>query len=794
MEPGQASHAARAKERFLEAVELPPAERGAYLEHLRAAEPSLAGRVEGLLAGHARAAEAAPATALARAALDETVPERIGDYRLLDRLGEGGFGTVWRAEQAAPVRRQVALKLLKAGLDTREVVARFQAERQALALMDHPCIAKVFDGGSTPEGRPWFAMELVLGRPITELCEARGLAVEARLGLFLEVCRAVQHAHQKGVIHRDLKPSNVLVAEVDGRLAPKVIDFGIAKALEQPLVEQPFATRGGQLVGTPAYMSPEQAAGSADVDTRSDVYSLGVLLYEILCGGTPFDAASGGAAELRRQILEADPPRPSTRLAAARGRTTALARRVRGDLDWIVMRCLEKDRDRRYASASQLALDVQRHLDGEPVSAGPPGVLYRAGKFARRHRAALVGLCAVFLALVGGTVVSTVQAARARRAERAAALEAGRARVELGRYEAVASFLRDVLLSIDPAVAQERDTELLREVLEQAALRVGATQEPEVEATLRHAIGYAFFSLALLPAAERELARALALRRAELGPEHQDTLTAENDLGSLWLQQRRLAEAAPLVEHAHAGRRAALGPEDERTLQSLGVLAQLRREEGRLEEAEALARELERVRRELLGERDPSTIRAMNNLALTLDARGQRFEALALYERALALNEETSGPTNPVTLSAMGNLANAYMEAGRLDEALDLMLEALARKERIYARDHPSVILALNNLGQLQRDLGRLEDADALYGDALERSLVRHGERHRQTAILRFNRGIARLALGRAPEAEADLARALETILALGGEPELERQLQAGLAEARARAESGAAR
>jgi serine/threonine protein kinase len=349
--------------------------------------------------------------------------ERIGRYKLLEKIGEGGCGVVYMAEQEEPVRRRVALKVIKAGMDTCEVIARFEAERQALALMDHPHIAKVFDGGATQTGRPYFVMELVRGLRITEYCDQKKLSTRQRLDLFMQVCQAVQHAHQKGIIHRDLKPSNILVTVNDGVPVPKVIDFGIAKAVGQSLTDKTFFTRFQQLVGTPAYMSPEQAEmTSVDIDTRSDIYSLGVLLYELLTGRTPLDAKKlfrTGVEEMLRNIREQDPARPSACLGtlmeieqttvAQQRQTEApkLIKLVRGDLDWIVMKCLEKDRARRYETASGLAMDLQHHLDNEPVVARPPSNRYRFQKLVRRNKLAFAAAGAVAAALMLGLGIST---------------------------------------------------------------------------------------------------------------------------------------------------------------------------------------------------------------------------------------------------------------------------------------------------------------------------------------------------------------------------------------------------
>ena len=374
------------------------------------------------------------ATAAPPAALQtEAVGMKIGPYKLVQQLGEGGMGTVWVAEQTEPVKRRVALKVIKPGLDSAQVIRRFEAERQALALMDHTNIAKVLDAGSTPAGRPYFVMELVKGVPITKYCDELHLPLRERLELFVPVCQAIQHAHQKGVIHRDIKPSNVLVSIQDGKPVPKVIDFGVAKALHQRLADASMYTEIGQIVGTLEYMSPEQAELSAlDIDTRADVYALGVLLYELLTGTTPLDKTrlrSAAFTEMLRIIKEVEPPRPSTRLTeskeslpslAAQRRTEPqkLARDVRGELDWIVMRCLEKDRTRRYESASGLARDIERHLHDEPVEACPPSALYRLGKALRRNKRRVIAASLVLLALIAGMANATwgyIQVERERR-------------------------------------------------------------------------------------------------------------------------------------------------------------------------------------------------------------------------------------------------------------------------------------------------------------------------------------------------------------------------------------------
>ncbi len=446
-----------------------PQERAAFLDGACCEDAALRAELEALLASES-AVQRGPdlasepvsgfseesSTEQAATVLDQTAPTEgpgtiIGRYRLLENVGEGGFGTVWLAEQREPVKRRVALKVIKLGMDTRQVVARFEAERQALALMDHPNIAKVFDAGATDSGRPYFVMELVHGVPITKYCDQNNLPTEKRLQLFIQVCQAIQHAHQKGIIHRDIKPSNILVTAQEGKPVPKVIDFGIAKATQQQLTDKTLYTQLEQFIGTPAYMSPEQAEMSGlDIDTRSDIYSLGVLLYELLVGRTPFDAGDllkSGLEAMRRTIREQEPVRPSTRLGslAEEERTTAARRQaaeagklimlLRGDLDWIVMKCLEKDRTLRYDTANGLAMDVERFQNHEPVVARPPSTAYRVQKFVRRNKVMVGAVGLVAAALVLGILVSTWQAIRATKARRDETTARARADSEKERAE-----------------------------------------------------------------------------------------------------------------------------------------------------------------------------------------------------------------------------------------------------------------------------------------------------------------------------------------------------------------------
>jgi serine/threonine protein kinase/tetratricopeptide (TPR) repeat protein len=811
---------------FAAALEKPAAERAAYLEQACAGDAALGRRLDALLRAREAAGSFLEAPAHALAPAEEPFSERpgvaVGPYKLLEQIGEGGFGVVFLAEQQQPIRRKVALKVLKPGMDTRQVVARFEAERQALALMEHPHIAKVHDGGATASGRPYFVMELVKGAPVTDFCDQGRLGVRERLELFVSVCQAVQHAHQKGVIHRDIKPSNVLVTLHDAKAVPKVIDFGVAKALGQALTDKTVFTGLAQMIGTPLYMSPEQAGTSElDVDTRSDVYSLGVLLYELLTGTTPFEKnrfSQVGYDEMRRIIREEEPARPSTRLSTlGQAATTAsanrqsdpkrLSRLFRGELDWVVMKALEKDRGRRYESASAFAADVQRYLADEPVLACPPSAGYRLRKFVRRHKGPVLAGGAFVLLLgagVAGTTAGLVQTLAAERravAERDEKQEAWRQTRRalntttdhvledlLGRQAELTDRHRDFLkkaLAFHAAFAAAKgDDAEGRQARAEGYFRVGRIRHflgeyPDSEAAYRGALALQE-GLANEPPGRPEFSRELA-----------DT---EDNLGLLLCETARLTEAEAAHRDALARRqrlaadlpdRPDLRRDLARSHLNLGIVL---RETGRLPEAAAAYREAMALSKQLVAEspRRPDyrqgLARSYNNLANVLRETGPLPEAEAALREALALHQRLADdfPNDPDHRRelALGhhNLATLLLHTGRLPEAEAAHRTALGIQKRLaadfLARPEYRQDLARTHirLGALLAATGRLAEAEAPCRDALAllkrlaadvpaRPDFRHG-----LATSRNSLSNLLHATGRLPEAEAACRDALAVL------------------------------
>jgi serine/threonine protein kinase/tetratricopeptide (TPR) repeat protein len=672
-----------------------------------------------------------------------TAPDvRIGPYTLLDKLGEGGMGTVWVAAQTKPVRRRVALKVIRAGMDSQQILQRFEAERQALALMNHPNIATVLDAGTSEAGLPYFVMELVEGVPITKYCDDRKAPILERLRLFVAVCHAIQHAHQKGVLHRDIKPANVLVSTEEAEPVPKVIDFGVAKALHKRLTERPMYTEVGQLVGTLEYMSPEQAdLGTWDIDTRADVYALGVLLYVLLAGSTPIDAdalRSAPLSETLRLIREVDPARPSARLtqsgAALRGLSAVrssdparLLREVRGELDWIVMKALEKDRTRRYEAASALARDVERYLQHEPVEACPPTRRYRLGKFLRRHRVEALTAAVGLVLLVAAATVSTWQAVRATRAEKTAA--------------AVSEFLQNDLLgqadlANQPGAGPGRDPDVtVRTLLDRAARSIEGKfeEEPLTEAAIRLTIGKAYRALGHYPEGQRQLERSVELYAAELGGDDAVTLGAKSSLAYLYGAQGKYDRAEPLSEEVVKGRTAQLGADHPDTLTSKNNLAQQYRSQKKYRQAEPLYLEVVRADTATLGPDHTETLRAKTNLAALYRDQARYDEAEPLYETVVQAQTRTLGADHPDTLVSKNGLAAVYKGEGRLDEAEALFQEVVAARTAKLGADHPDTLTTKNNLALLYQARKRYDLAEPLFREVVLGSRRKLGPAHPDT-------------------------------------------------------------
>jgi serine/threonine protein kinase/tetratricopeptide (TPR) repeat protein len=641
----------------------------------------------------------------------ETAPDRIeiGPYRLLQRIGEGGMGEVWLADQQRPVRRRVAVKVIKAGMDTDRVVARFEAERQALAMMDHPAIARIYDAGSTPRGRPFFAMEYVKGVPVTEHCDRHRLTVRERLELFLRICDGVQHAHQKAVIHRDLKPTNVLVSLSGDVAAPKIIDFGVAKATAQSLTERTMHTQIGTMVGTPAYMSPEQAQLTGqDIDTRTDVYSLGVMLYELLVDSLPFEASSESTNrdELLRRICEEDPQRPSVRLStSAEDSATVAGQRqtqvqhlrseLRGDLDWIVMRALEKDRTRRYGSPNELAEDIRRYLVDQPVSACPPSTGYRLRKFVRRHRTT-TALSALGLAvLLAFAATMTVMAGRIAR-------ERDRANREAAASERVAEFLGDMLGTVDQG-------------------RMGAS----LEGTLRDRVALA--ANPKDPGSAESLARIRTLDAALEGV----NLT---DASLHLLDEQVLARASDTIE-SQLGDDPAIAGRLHATL--AGSYINLGLFDRAITESERAIRILEPE----VGQHDPSVYAAKSVLGYAFNRTGQLDRAIAHYRETLAGLDRREPPDAATTHAFQNDLGDVLRYAGRYDEAEQVLTEALALAETLYAIDAEESLINRNNLALVHDAQGRYAKAAEILSEAHEASLNRYGAEDPYTLSLGSNLG-----------------------------------------------------
>lgn len=693
------------------------------------------------------------------------------------------MGAVYLASQSEPVKRQVALKLIKPGMDSKAVLARFDAERQALALMDHPNIARIYDGGVTPSGQPFFVMELVHGVPLTRYCDQRRLSVDARLQLFVLVCQAVQHAHQKGIIHRDLKPGNVLVTEVDGRPSPKVIDFGVAKATEFTLTDQSMADFGA-IVGTPTYMSPEQAdPTSMDIDTRTDVYALGVMLYELLAGSTPLDARQlqrGAFLEVLRMVREVEPPRPSTKLSSADAlpniaanrdiEPSKLAHLLRGELDWVVMKALEKDRTRRYETANGFARDIQRYLADEVVEARPPSAGYRVQKFVRRHRGAVTAGATVAAALVLATGVSVwfgMSEARQRaEADRMRDLAQANAAAEVKartRAEAINTFVTTALQSSDPMQFGKKDTTIAQAMANAIAkIETGAFKDDlETEAGLKDTIGLILKNNGKHEQARLLLEQALATRERVYKGDHPDIALSLNNLAQLYVAQSKYAQAEPLLKRSLAMFEKTCGPEHGDVAAGLNSLAALHYLQGQLDQAEPLFRRALALREKILSPNQRDLALTLNDLALVCSAQGNYAEAEAGMKRALAIYEQSLGPDHPDVAATLNSLATMYDDQGQFALAVPLFVRALSICEKSLGPDHPIVATGQHNLADLYRKTGQFAEAEPLFQRALAVREKAFGPVHEDVAVVLNNFAMLYKAHRRYAEAEPLLLRCL---------------------------------
>jgi non-specific serine/threonine protein kinase/serine/threonine-protein kinase len=741
----------------------------------------------------------------------------IGPYQLLEVIGEGGMGQVWLAEQKYPVRRRVAIKLIKVGMDTREVVARFESERQALALMDHPAIAKVFEAGSTPTGRPYFAMEYVAGMPITSYCDKHRLTLRQRMELFILVCEGVQHAHQKAIIHRDLKPSNILVSEIDGKPTPRIIDFGVAKATSQKLSGGTMHTQLGAVIGTLGYMSPEQAdSAGEDIDTRSDVYSLGAILYELLVSALPLDLHQLAFDEVLHRLRDQDAPRPSTRLRtlgessamAAKNRgadAPTLVRQLRGDPDAIALKALEKDRKRRYASASDLAVDIRRYLRNEPVTAQPPSAAYRARKYVRRHRLGVAMAGAGLLLLVGFAVVQAVELRRISR--------------ERDRADRISQFMMKMFKVSNPSEARGNSV-TAREILDKASQQIGGglNDDPELRARLIGTMAQTYAGLGLYGRAQALSQEALAIEQPLLGENHRLTLSTESELAQDIRAQGHLVEAEQRLRTTLTAQQKALGPDDPDTIATMDRLGYALSNEAHHTEAEALFRQTLAAERRVFGPDDAQTMNTLNELAQTLTVQGRYAEADQIYTELIAAQRQSLGADHPATLLSMEHAAENLTEEGRYGEAEKLENEVIAAQTRVLGPDHPQTLRTETFLAITLMKEGRFAEADKLQTQVIAakrrvlgpshastlqsmefEALVLSGEgryaesdkmfqevidiagKTNQPATVDeawYNRATAEAARGRRDEAFADLDRAVENGLVSPGYVEADTELR----------------
>ena len=842
----------RLSEIFNSALERKPGERGEFLRQACGKDEKLRVEIESLLQRYDSAfLENAAGSEFLRDPIssESMIGRHVGTYRIVREIGHGGMAVVFLAERAdQEYRKQVAVKMVKLGVDSNEILSRFRNERQTLAALDHPNIVKLLDGGSTEEGWPYLVMEYVEGTPIDEYSDCHELSITERLEMFRSVCSAVQHAHQNLVIHRDLKPGNILVTRAG---VPRLLDFGIAKLLNPEFFQAPLVTRGDWRPMTPEYASPEQVRGEM-ITTASDIYSVGVLLYHLLCGHRPYRRTPTSWLDVGRQVCEEDPEKPSTAVfrpvqpsnascveasanpeavsQARRTKPKELRRRLRGDLDNIVMKALRKEPQQRYSSAEQLSADIGRHLRHEPIIAATGSAGYRIRKYARRHRVGVVASAGLLLLLVGFAVVQAVLLRRITR--------------ERDRANRISDFMTDMFKVSDPSQARGNSV-TAREILDKAAQNIdkGLARDADLQAQMMEVMGVVYGRLGLLRPGESFLRRSFEARQRILGQEHPDTLrtarllawnleregddaeaeklqrqTVERDrrvLGSerpetlhvtndlIWTlqQEGQSAEAEKLAREALAVERRALGPEDNNTLQVMSNLGWILMRQSRYTEAEKLQRETLDIRHRILGPDEPDTLSAMNNLAVTLRHEERLADAEQLYREMLDIGRRVLGPEHPLTLRAMNNLANVLSDEKRYMDTEKLQRETIEIRRRVLGPEHPETLSTVANLGVTLAAEGKYAEADKLTRQALETRLRILGPNHPDTAESEYNLATIDVATGKRDEAFQMLTDAVDhgfgaaDDLALASDPEFKMlhadpRFDALIAHARQRAAS----